>query len=46
MEKDVNPSPPSPSPLKLGPLATKMLQFIARAIRVMVSTFVLWIDAV
>ena len=46
MENEVNPSPPSPRPLKLEPLATKMLQFIARAIFVIVSTFVEWIEAV
>ncbi len=46
IENDENPSPPSPSPAKLGPLATKMLQFIARAMRVIVSTLVEWIDAV
>ena len=46
MEKDVNPSPPSPRPAKLGPLATKIEQFIARAMRVIVSTLVEWMDAV
>ena len=46
IEKDVNPSPPSPRPAKFGPLATKIEQFIARAILVIVSTLVEWIDAV
>ena len=40
------PSPPSPRPVKLGPLVTKIEQFIARAMRVIVSTLVEWIDAV
>src|SRR4051794_13346216 len=41
-----NPSPPWPSPEKLGPFATKIEQFIARAIAVIVATFVEWIEAV
>ncbi len=46
IEYDVNPSPPSPSPAKFGPLATKIEQFIAFAMRVIVSTLVEWMDAV
>src|SRR5450759_5873132 len=40
IENEQKPSPPSPRPAILGPFVTKMLQFIARAIFVIVSTSV------
>ena len=46
MDTVAKPSPPSPRPAKLGPLATKIEQFIARAMRVIVATLVEWMDAV
>ena len=38
MEKEVKPSPSAPRPERLGPLATKMEQFMARAMRVIESS--------
>ena len=46
IENELNPSPPSPRPETLGPFATMIEQFISRAMRVIVSTLVEWIDAV
>ncbi len=46
IEKLVYPSPLNPIPATFEPFATKIEQFIALAMRVIVSTFVEWIDAV
>ena len=41
IEKEVYPSPSDPRPAMFEPLATKIEQFITRAIRVIASTFVI-----